>query len=310
MKQSLYNVVIIGSGPAGLTAGIYAARAGLNPCIIEGKSPGGQLMTTTVVENWPGIKSIMGPKLMADMREQAQAAGCAFYSGSAKDISVDKRPFTIVTSEDVTLQARTVIVATGANPKRLKVPGEDTYWGRGVTPCAVCDGALYRDLPVVIVGGGDTAMESASFMTKMTKQITIIQINPKLTASAAMQERVINNKDITIIYNSTVKEIRGDGTKITSVIVHDQKTNKEQEIKTNAVFLAIGLDPNTSIFKGKLELEKNGYLKLTNKTKTSVPGIFGAGDLADSVYRQAVTAAGDGCMAALDVERFLHEQKS
>jgi thioredoxin reductase (NADPH) len=310
MKDTLTsNLVIIGSGPAGLTAGIYAARANLQPVIVEGKDAGGQLMGTTYVENWPGNRSILGPQLMMNMREHAKELGCTIVSGWVTSVDFSKAPFVINLPNEKKLHALSVIIATGATAKRLGCPGEDHYWGKGVTTCAVCDGTFYKDLPVVIVGGGDTAMEDASFMTNFTDQITIVHIQDKLTASAAMQERVLNNPKIKIIYNSTVTEIKGDGNKVTGVVITDQKTSQKQERDFSAVFVAIGLNPNTELFKGQLELEKNGYLKLTNHTHTSVPGVFGAGDVSDYRYRQAITSAGAGCMAALDAEKYIKGHK-
>jgi thioredoxin reductase (NADPH) len=303
------KVVIIGSGPAGLTAAIYAGRARLQPMVIQGNNPGGQLMGTTLVENWPGIKSIMGPKLMMDMQEQALACGAEFVSGMVTEIDTTLRPFVLTTNHGITIAADTVIVATGAVPKRLNVPGEQEYWGKGVTSCAVCDGAFYKDKKVIIVGGGDTAMEDASFMTKFTNEITIVHILDKLTASAAMQERVVGNSNIKIIYSSTVSEIKGNGDHVTGAIITNKLTGKEETITTDAVFVAIGYSPKTDIFKGKLETDDFGYLKVTNHTHTSVPGIFSAGDVADYRYRQAVTSAGSGCMAALDAERYLAHKK-
>lgn len=308
MKDTtIANLVIIGSGPAGLTAGIYAARANLQPLIVEGKDAGGQLMGTTYVENWPGTKSILGPQLMIDMREHAKGLGCTIVPGWVTSVDFSKRPFVLNLPNDKQLHARCVIIATGATPKRLGCPGEDNYWGKGVTTCAVCDGTFYKDKPVVIVGGGDTAMEDASFMTNFTDKITIVHILDKLTASAAMQERVINNPKISIIYNSTVSEIKGDGNHVTGVVITNQKTSKTQELEVSAAFIAIGLNPNTTLYKDQLSLEKNGYLKLTNTTHTSVPGVFGAGDVADYRYRQAITSAGAGCMAALDAEKYIKE---
>ncbi len=303
------HLVIIGSGPAGLTAALYAARANLNPLVIEGSNPGGQLMNTTLVENWPGIKSIMGPKLMMDMKEHAKHFGTRFMAGNIINVDFKQRPFTLTTDNGKTIQAESVIVATGATPKRLGIPGEDTHWGKGVTTCAVCDGAFYPGKPVVIVGGGDTAMEDASFMTKFTDNITIVHILDKLTASAAMQKRVLNNPKINIIYNSTVTEIFGNDNGVTAATVTHQKTDVQTKIDTNAVFVAIGYNPNTAIFKDQLELDNWGYLKVHDNTKTSVEGVFSAGDVADFRYRQAITSAGSGCMAALDAERWLSKHE-
>lgn len=302
-------LIIIGSGPAGLTAGIYAARANLNPLIIDGPTPGGQLVTTSLVENWPGEKSIMGPTLMKNMRDHSKQAGCEFLSEKIIETDFSQSPYTLITDKQKKLQAQSIIIATGATPKKLHVPGEDMYWGKGVTSCAVCDGAFYKDLPIVIVGGGDTAMEFALFMLKFTQQITIINITEKLTATAVMQESVLNNNKITIIYNSTVTEIKGNKEKIQEILILNKKTNTTTTHATAAVFVAIGLTPNTQPFQGQLALDDHGYLQLTALTNSSVPGIFGAGDVADPHYRQAISAAGAGCMAAMDAERYLSHQK-
>lgn len=307
MKESVHQLIIMGSGPAGLTAAIYAARANLAPLVIEGPTPGGQLMSTTAVENWPGEKSIMGPQLMMNMRAHAASFDCTFAQEEIVAVDFKQTPFTLTSKNNKTFKAHAIIIATGATPKRLGCPGEQDYWGRGVSTCAVCDGAFYKDKPVVIVGGGDTAMEDASFMTRFTDSITLVHILDTLTASAAMQKRVINNPKIKIIYNATVSEIKGDGTHVQEAIVTDQKTKKTTSLKAGAVFIAIGLNPNTGIFKGAVNLSERGYLILTDQTKTSVPGVFGAGDVADYRYRQAVTSAGAGCMAALDAERYLKE---
>ncbi|MCA9769790.1 thioredoxin-disulfide reductase [Candidatus Dependentiae bacterium] len=310
MKQNtVEKLVIIGSGPAGLTASVYAARANLNPVVIEGTAPGGQLMGTTAVENWPGEKSIMGPKLMMQMREHAQHFGTRFVAGNITKVDFTQKPFTLWTSKDKELKAESVIIATGAEPKRLGCLGENEYWGKGVTTCAVCDGAFYPDKEVVIVGGGDTAMEDASFMTKFTNKITIIHILDKLTASHAMQERVINNPNIKIIYNSIVSEIHGNGSKANKIIITNQNTGEKTEKIVDAVFIAIGLRPNTQVFKGQIQLNDYGYLLVKNHTHTSIEGVFAAGDVHDDRYRQAITSAGAGCMAALDVERYLNRCK-
>ncbi len=299
------QLIIIGSGPAGLTAAIYAARANLKPLLIEGKEPGGQLMGTTYVENWPGDKKVLGPTLMMRMKEHAQAFGTRFESGQIARVDFSKKPFTLWNNKDKEFHADAVIIATGAIPKRLKVPGEDQYWGKGITTCAVCDGAFYKDQKVIIVGGGDTAMEDASFMTKFTKDITIVQILDKLTASHAMQQKVINNPDIKIIYDTTVSEIRGDGNHVSGLSLINQKTGENTTLDANGVFLAIGLKPNTSPFAGQVEVDKWGYIKVHDGSKTSVEGVFAAGDVHDYSYRQAVTSAGAGCKAALDAQRYL-----
>lgn len=307
--HDIYKVLIIGSGPAGLTAGIYAARSNLQPLIVQGKTPGGQLMTTTLVENWPGEKSIMGPQLMQNMQEHAKKTGCQFLDETIVNVDFSQSPFRIVTDSHRELKAHSVIIATGATPRKLNVPGESTYWGKGVTTCAVCDGALYKGLPVVIVGGGDTAMEEASFMAKLTNKITLIQINEKLTAQAIMQERVLNNPAFTILYNSAVTEIKGDGQKINSIVITDQKTQQKKTLPTSAVFVAIGTTPMTQLFKNQLSLDAYGYIVRTGMTHTSIPGVFCAGDVADSRYRQAIASAGDGCRAAMDAEQYLVQQK-
>lgn len=337
------KVVILGSGPAGLTAGIYAGRSGLDPLIIDGNKPGGQLMTTSAVENWPGEVSIPGPALMENMRTHAGTYGARFLDASVTGVDLSQRPFLLTTNSpqpaENKIATQTLIIATGAQPKKLCIPGEETYWARGVSTCAVCDGTFYRDKAVVIVGGGDTAMETASFMTKFTKNITIVHILPKLTATHAMQQRVINDHRIKIIYNSTVTAIRGtaDATthetgpgspplirndlreahaepivsmshKVTHIIIKNQKTGEESSLPAEGVFIAIGIIPNTSLFKGQLELNDYGYILLKEHTQTSVSGVFAAGDVADSRYRQAITSAGHGCAAAMDAERFLSEQ--
>ncbi len=304
----LEKLVIVGSGPAGLTAGIYAARANLNPIIVEGKNPGGQLIGTSYVENWPAEKSILGPKLMANMKEHAQELGCRFIAEEVVKADLSQQPFTLWTNKEKQIQAQSVILACGATPKKLGCPGEEEYWGKGVTTCAVCDGAFYQGKEVVVVGGGDTAVEDASLLTKFTKKITVVHLLDKLTASYSMQQRVLSNPHINIIYNSTVTEIKGNGTNVTQVTITDQKTKKTTNLPVDGVFVAIGLIPKTEFLKGQLELTPYGHIVLKNRevvTATSIPGVFAAGDIADARYRQAIAAAGAGCMAALDAERYL-----
>lgn len=303
--ENHYKLIIIGSGPAGLTAALYAARAHLNPLVIEGKKPGGQLMSTSYVENWPGDMRVLGPELMKRMKDHALHFGAKFLDQQVTAVDFSTRPFSITTHRKATVTASSVIIATGAEPKRLGCPGEDTYWAKGVSTCAVCDGAFFKDKKVIVVGGGDSAMESAAFLTNFTNNITIIHILDKLTASATMQERVLAHPAIKIIYNSTVTQIHGDTAKVTGITMQNQQTKQTQEMQTDAVFIAVGLTPNTQLFKGQLELQQNGYLKLYDHTKTSVKGIFSAGDVADYRYRQAVTAAGSGCMASLDAEKYI-----
>ncbi len=299
------ELVIIGGGPAGLTAAIYSARAGLKPLLIEGKMPGGQLMGTTYVENWPGDKQILGPRLMIEMREHAAHFGTEFLSGEIVEANLKQRPFSLTTNDGTVIKTKCLIIATGATHKHLGCPGEQDYWGKGVTTCAVCDGAFYKDKKVFIVGGGDTAMEDASFMTNFTKDITIIHILDKLTASHAMQERILKNPDIKIIYNSTITNIEGDGNHVTHATITHQATGVSEHTPVDAIFVAIGLKPNTSIFVNQLDLNPYGYLLQKEHTQTSIPGVFAAGDVVDFRYRQAITSAGSGCMAALDAERYL-----
>ncbi len=305
--MSTHKLIIIGSGPAGLTAAVYAARANLKPLLIEGSSPGGQLMGTTYVENWPGEKSILGPKLMANMRDHAKHFGTEFVDGEVVKVDFSQHPFTIHTTRDRQFKAHCVIIATGAVPNKLGCAGEADYWGKGVTTCAVCDGAFYPDKRVVIVGGGDTAMEDASFMRKFTDKITIIQIEDKLTASHAMQQRILSDPKIAVIYNSTVTQMRGNGEHVTSITVKNKLNDSSIDMDVDAVFIAIGLRPNTAAFEGQLALNKWNYIEVQNGTKTSVDGVFAAGDVFDYRYKQAITSAGSGCMAALDAERWLSE---
>lgn len=305
MDTTIHKLIILGSGPAGLTAAIYASRANLKPLVIQGNNPGGQLMSTTAVENWPGEKSILGPKLMMNMMDHAKHFGATFVTDDVASVDFSSPVLRITTSQGDSFSAHSVIIATGADHKKLECLGEDTYWNKGVTNCAVCDGAFFPDKNVVIVGGGDTAMEDASFLKKFTNKITILQIQDTLSASYAMQQRVINDPDITIKYNSTVKEIKGDGDKVTHVTIENRITGAFEDIPADGVFVAIGLKPNTNPFKDHIKCNSYGYITVEQRTRTSIPGVFCAGDVHDYHYRQAVTAAGSGCMAALDAERYL-----
>lgn len=304
------KLVIIGSGPAGLTAALYAGRAALSPLIIDGSAPGGQLMSTSMVENWPGEIQIFGPDLMKKMRDQAQHNNARFLSETLTQVKLDTRPFELITDRGTHITTKALIIATGADPKRLQCVGETQYWGKGVTTCAVCDGAFYKDRPVVVIGGGDSAMENASFLTNYTSNITIVHILPQLTASHAMQQRVLEDPTIKILYDSTVTSIAGDGKKVTAVTVTNKKAGTEQILKTDGVFISIGLIPNSQLFKDQLELNSYGYVVLKENTQTSVPGVFAAGDVSDSRYRQAITSAGTGCAATLDAERYLKQNPS
>lgn len=305
MSSEIKPLIIVGSGPAALTAGIYACRAGIVPLLIEGTAPGGQLMGTSYVENWPGAKRVLGPQLMMDMRAHTESLGAQFIHAEIERSDFSERPFKLWSTKNQLFKAQSVILATGSTPKRLGCPGESEYWGKGVTTCAVCDGAFYKDGKIIIVGGGDTAMEDASFMTNFTKDITIVHILDKLTASHAMQAPVLKNSNIKIIYDSTVTTIEGDGKHVTQAIITNKKTGATQTLQANAIFIAVGLNPNSAPFKGQIDLAPNGYVLVNNHTRTSVPGVFAAGDVVDYIYRQAITSAGTGCMAALDAERYL-----
>lgn len=305
MDNKIHSVVIIGSGPAGLTAALYTGRAFLQPLVLEGPKPGGQLVGTTTVENWPGTQSIMGPRLMMDMRDHAQHFGAQFLSESAVSVDLSQHPFTITTSKDKKLKTNSIIIATGASSNTLGCPGEKEYWGKGVATCAVCDGAFYPNKKAIIVGGGDTAMEHASFMTKFTHDITVVHILDKLTASPAMQKRILDNPSINVLYNSTISSIDGDGQHVKSVTIENKKTGQKTTVDADVLFLAIGQKPNSSIFKGQLAMDQLGYITHETKTQSSVEGVFVAGDLADYYYKQAIVSAGSGCMAALDCQRYL-----
>jgi thioredoxin reductase (NADPH) len=298
------QLAIIGSGPAALTAALYAARAQLKPLVIEGTKPGGQLMGTTTVENWIGDISVDGPALMQRMRTHAEHFGAEFVAGDATIVELQKKPFSIKTTYGETITSDSLIIATGSTPRRLNCPGETDYWGRGVTTCAVCDGAFYKNMPVIIIGGGDTAMEDASFMARFTENIRIIHIKEALTASKPMQERIFKIPFVKIKYQATVTAFHGNGEHLTSVTVRDIITDEETTFAASAAFLAIGQSPNTALFKGQLNLTPYGLIETTG-SKTSIPGVFAVGDVVDSSYRQAIVAAGSGCMAALDAERYL-----
>lgn len=299
------KVVIIGSGPAGLTAAIYAARADLDPLLIEGFERGGQLMITTDVENYPGFPDgIMGPDLMEQMRKQAERFGTRIVSSNVTNVDFSERPFTVsVGAEDH--RAETVIISTGASARWLGVPGEEKLRGFGVSACATCDGFFFRDKELVVVGGGDSAMEEALFLTKFASKVTVVHRRDEFRASAIMANRVLDHPKIEVRWNTVVEEILGEDS-VTGVLLRDVQTNETVEFATDGVFMAIGHDPNTDVFKGQLELDDEGYIVVEpGTTQTSVEGVFVGGDVTDKVYRQAVTAAGMGCQAALDVERHL-----
>jgi thioredoxin reductase (NADPH) len=312
------RLVIIGSGPAGLTAAIYAARAAIPPLVIEGLAtggpPGGQLVNTTDVENYPGFPSgILGPELMAAFRAQAERFGTRFLAGDVDSVSLGARPFTLKVSgiDDVTVTADALIIATGAVAKWIGTPGEERLKGYGVSACATCDGFFFRDQHVIVVGGGDTAMEEATYLTKHASKVTVVHRRDELRASKVMQVRARKNSKIGWMLSSELVEIEGEPGKVgvTGVRVKDLKTGAVTLVPAKGLFVAIGHQPNTALFAGQLDMDEAGYLLLPGtkgaQTATTVPGVFAAGDVADSVYRQAVSAAGSGCMAAIDAERFL-----
>jgi thioredoxin reductase (NADPH) len=302
------KVIIIGSGPAGLTAAIYAARADLEPLMIEGLEAGGQLMLTTEVENYPGFPDgIMGPEMMELFRKQAERFGTRIVRSNITKVDFSQRPFTVWVG-DVEYQADSIIVSTGATARWLDVPGEAKLRGHGVSACATCDGFFFRDREIVVVGGGDSAMEEALFLTKFASKVTIVHRRDEFRASKIMVGRALEHDKIDVRWNSVIDEILGDGT-VTGVRLHNVVTDEVEDFPTEGVFMAIGHVPNTTVFDGQLEINEKGYLKTFDNTMTSVPGVFGAGDVVDFTYRQAITAAGMGCQAAIDVERWLDSQE-
>ncbi len=302
------KVIIIGSGPAGLTAGIYTARAKLNPLIISGNQPGGQLITTSYVENWPGEIKISGAELMGKIRKHAEHYGASFLDDLVVKVDFSKKPFKVFTQSGKTLEAESVIVATGASHKKLNIPGEKEYWSKGVSVCATCDGPFFQDKEIVVVGGGNSAVMEAHFLTKFAKKVTMIQNTEELTATDPIKDEVLKHPQIEIIYRRIAKEIRGDGEKVTEILIEDPKTKEQKSVPTSGIFVAIGLKPNTDIFKDELEIDKWGFIVLSQHTRTSKKGIFAAGDDTDYRYRQAITASGFGCMAALDCENYLRSK--
>lgn len=300
------KVIIIGTGPAGLTAAIYAARADLKPLILEGHQPGGQLTTTTEVENFPGFpEGITGPELMANMKKQAERFGAEFIATLVTDCDLTKRPYKITCDDGKTYEAETVIISTGASAKYLGLANEMSLIGRGVSACATCDGFFYRNKIVHIVGGGDTAMEEADFLTKFASKVFVVHRRDSLRASKAMQERVFNNPKIEFVWDSHVVEIVADKSGVTDIVVENLKTNEKQKRKTDGLFLAVGHQPNTSFLKGQVTLDEQGFIKTINGPETNIPGVFACGDVQDPYYRQAISAAGSGCQAALKAERYL-----
>src|SRR5262245_61814471 len=303
-----HKLVIIGSGSAGYTAAIYASRADLRPLLYEGLQPGGQLTITTEVEHFPGFpKGVMGPELMILMREQAERFGTELNPGRITKVDFSKRPFVLTDSDDKKIEAQAVIVATGATAKLLGVPGEDHLLGYGVSACATCDAAFFRDVHVAVAGGGDSAMEEGNCLTKFAKKVTVIDRRDDFRASKIMLKRAQENPKIEFLTNTVIEEMlpAPDRRRLRALKLRNVKSGETSELPIDGAFVAIGHKPNTEVFKGQLELQDNGYVKLRTGTRTSVEGVFAAGDVADSVYRQAITAAGTGCAAALDAERFL-----
>jgi thioredoxin reductase (NADPH) len=309
MNTETRKMIIIGGGPAGYTAALYAARADLNPLVIEGFTFGGQLMITSDVENYPGFKDgIMGPELMQEFRAQAERFGAEFLTDDVTSVDFSERPFRIMVGEDEFL-AETVIIATGATARQLGLPSEQRMQGKGVTYCAVCDAAFYRDKEVIVVGGGDSAMEEALFLTKFANKVTIIHRREDFRAANIMIDRAKANGKIEFLTNAVVDEVIGE-VKMSGVVVRDTRTDETWELPAHGLFVAIGHDPTTKLFLDQLEHDEAGYLVTApHSTETNIPGVFAVGDVQDSVYRQAVTAAGSGCMGALDAERFLAERE-
>ncbi len=315
-ETHIHDVVILGSGPAGLTAAIYTARGNLKPLLLEGEpsstgdQPGGQLMLTTEVENFPGFpQGILGPELMSNLKEQALRFGTNITTAKVVKVDFSDSPFSIWTSvSDNPLRARSVIISTGAQALMLNVAGEDRLLGHGVSACATCDGFFFRDQKVLVVGGGDSALEEAGFLSKFASSVTVIHRRKELRASKIMQERAMKNPKISFLYNAVVKELVGKD-KLEFVRIQDIETGLTEDVEAQGLFVAIGHAPNTELFKNQLELDDKGYILTRNGTQTSIPGVFAAGDVQDSKYRQAITAAGSGCMAALDVEKYLESSE-
>ena len=304
------EVVIIGSGPAGLTAAIYAARAGLEPLVIEGYGAGGQLMITTDVENYPGFPDgVEGPEMMQMFRRQAERFGTRFITADVSRVDFSAQPFRVWVGDDEHA-GNAIVVSTGASAKWLGIEGEQRMMGRGVSACATCDGFFFKDKPVVVVGGGDTAMEEALFLTRMCESVTVVHRRDEFRASAIMAQRVLDNPKITVRWNAAVVDVEGDQV-VTGVKVQDTVTGEESVIPAAAMFVAIGHQPNTSLFEGLLDMDDEGYLRTQpDSTYTNIDGVFACGDVQDTVYRQAVTAAGSGCMAAIDAERWLEAREA
>jgi thioredoxin reductase (NADPH) len=308
-SNEVRDVIVIGGGPAAYTAALYSARANLNPLVIEGFAWGGQLMITSDVENYPGyVEGVLGPEMMQDLRRQAERFGTEFITDDVTRVDFSERPFRIWVGDDE-YQAEAVIISTGANARQLGLETEKKLQGRGVSYCAVCDAAFFKDKEVVVVGGGDSAMEEGTFLAKFASKVTIVHRRDTFRASPIMVDRARGNDKVEFLLDSVVEEVLGDET-VTGVLVRNLKTGELTEIPADGFFVAIGHDPNTGLFRGQIDMDEAGYIETRGKTsETNIPGVFAAGDVQDHVYRQAVTAAGSGCMAALDAERFLAAQE-
>ena len=305
-KKTKFDVVIIGAGPAGYTAGIYCSRAGYDTLILSGILPGGQLVNTTEVENYPGFeKGIMGPDLMIEMRKQSQRMGTTIIDDEVVNVDFRRKPYKVLTGSEE-YEGRAVIIATGANPRKLGLEGEQTFGGKGVSYCATCDGPFFRNQELIVAGGGDSAIEEATFLTKFATVVHLVHRRDELRASKVMQERAFNNEKIKFHWDSAVVDIKGDQ-KMQQAVLKNLKTNEETTLDVGGLFVAIGHEPNTKLFENQIELDSEGYVVLKDKTHTNVEGVFAAGDVHDRSYRQAITAAGYGCMAAIDVDKYLTE---
>lgn len=302
----LRNVIIIGTGPAGLTAALYSARANLNPLVIEGLESGGQLMLTTLVENFPGFREgIMGPDLMGEMRAQAERFGAEIITGHVTSVDVRQSPFVVKTDEHEYL-TRTLIIATGASARWLGLESERALMGHGVSSCATCDGFFFKGRPIAVVGGGDTALEEALFLTKFASHVTVVHRRESLRASKVMQDKALAHPKITFEWDSVVEEVKDPAQRaVTAAVLRNVKTGARKELPIDGLFVAIGHTPNTTLFKGQIEMDENGYIQTHGGTRTNIAGVFACGDVQDHVYRQAITAAGTGCMAAIDAEKYL-----
>lgn len=305
-KKTKFDVVIIGAGPSGYTAGIYCSRAGYDTLILSGILPGGQLVNTTEVENYPGFeKGIMGPDLMIEMRKQTQRMGTTIIDDEVVDVDFRHRPFKVLTASEE-YEGRAVIIATGANPRKLGLQGEQTFAGKGVSYCATCDGPFFRNQELIVVGGGDSAVEEATFLTKFATTVHLVHRRESLRASKVMQDRAMRNNKIKFHWDSAIVDIKGDQ-KMRQAVLKNIKTGEEKTLEVAGLFVAIGHEPNTKLFKKQIDLDDEGYIVLKNKTHTNIEGVFAAGDVHDRNYKQAITAAGFGCMAAIDVDKYLTE---